>query len=136
MATAKNKTFESRTYALTLSPPARWGDIELMYDADRFLIRRMLNRCTDHYIMYPDMDKNDRLHYHGIVVVKDYIKWNKETKTRLKAHFNFIKVEYISSHWRHVTWLLYSKKEWHWLSDLLDRPIMPRRKNKVCRKTY
>lgn len=113
-------------YALTLSPPIRHGDAEYLYDSDRYLIRKILNRCTDHYIVYPEFDKTCRLHYHGILQVKDMIKFHKHTRKALKAHFNFILVEALPSYKDHLQYMLYMRKDWGKVQGLFDRPILPR----------
>lgn len=114
--------------ALTISPRPRLGDTTFHYDQDRFLIRKILNRCTDHYLIYPELDKNYRLHYHGVVFIKDKIKWFKSSKKTLEVHFGFIKVEVIPTFERHFGWIQYMRKDWWYCQEILETPILPRRK--------
>lgn len=124
MALRKKITHE--IYALTLSPPIRHGDAEYLYSGDKFLMRKILNRCTDHYMVYPEFDDSTRLHYHGTIIVKDIIKFHKHTKKMLKAHFNFIKLSKLKTFKDHLIWTYYMRKDWGINKVLFNRPVLPR----------
>jgi len=121
-------------YAVTLSPRIRHGDTELLYNQDRFMIRRILNRCTDHYLVYPEVDKQCRLHYHGVIKVKDKIKFHRKTRSALKGSFGFIKIEKLKTFRDKLQWLLYMRKDWGQLSELWIKPIIPRKRRLNLRR--
>lgn len=120
--------------ALTISPRLRLGDTCIQFNQDRFVIRKLLNRCTDHYMMWPELDRTYRLHYHGVVLIKDKYKWFKSCKKSLEMNLGYIKLSVITSFEDHLKWLLYSKKDQHWMKDLDMLPIKPRKLKRKPKK--
>lgn len=117
------------TYAITISPPQRIGQEyarvvnkvyryvqhkQIFHDDYRVIIgalRGSVNECK----IYPEISDNGRLHYHGIVVVCDYVKWKKRGLTRL-ARLGFCKLKPQPNE----KWLAYCKKEWEITKEVLE----------------
>lgn len=132
------------TYAITISPPQRIGQPyaivgnrqyhyitqkQIFHDDYRILIgalRGSVSKCK----IYPEISDNGRLHYHGTVVVKDYVKWKKRGLTRL-TRLGFIKVKPSPNE----KWGEYCKKEWEQTKEVLDleQPITEALLEQPCR---
>lgn len=119
-------------YFITISPPYRAMNPSILYQQDIYIIRQYLNRCSDHYILYPEFSKQSRLHYHGIIRITDLIKWHKQ-KPMFDKVLGFSKIDLIKSHKEHLRSLVYSMKEWPATSSLLKEPIIYK-SNKTLRK--
>ena len=65
-------------YFITISEKRRKGNPKVLYEHDKYDIRRYLNRCSSHYCLYPEFDITSRLHYHGFIKINDMIKWHKQ----------------------------------------------------------
>lgn len=124
--------------ALTISPKPRFGSALFHFYSDKDQIRKALNKCSDRYILYPEFDDGDRLHYHGCVIIKDPIKWYKSVKRDLQAFVGYIKTKRIKTHKLHVGWLLYSSKDWGYNQQIFEDPILPRtvRRRKMLIKLW
>lgn len=108
-------------FAITISPRYRSVKPETIYEEDKYALRRLLNRCSTHYMLYPEFDHSSRLHYHGVVQIADKIKFH-----RIKYLFDGIgwtKLDPIKSHRDHLRWLIYCQKEYAVTQQLLE-PIM------------
>lgn len=96
-------------WALTISPPMRTGKPTYHYVSDRNIMTHYLNTYSDHYIMYPEFTNDGRLHYHGIVYIKDKYKFY-HTKHYME-HIGFSMWKPLKTHKDHMTWLIYCLKE-------------------------
>lgn len=111
-------------YALTISPPARHYAKSIdLYNNDMEHIRRFLNKFSSYYCLYPEFDNKFRLHYHGLVYVKDKIKL-AHTKYLFDKGFGYTKFDIIKSFNDKLKWLLYSTKQWAENSHYFIAPIM------------
>lgn len=113
--------------ALTISPPHRPGKKqELLYYDDYFFIQQ-LELCSDHFMVYPEFDSNGRLHYHGVIDVKDQIKWFKKVLPTLQRKVGFTCVKKLGSHKDKIGWIVYMSKDWYTSKGVLslEKPIMP-----------
>lgn len=99
-------------YFITISPPHRKGSDKYNYRNDKHWIRHIcLRRCSKHFVIYPELSEDDRLHYHGIVRIDDYKKWYKQTKYKLTA-LGYISVKRIKDFKMHLDCLLYCMKNY------------------------
>lgn len=108
-------------YAITVSPSLRAIRPEILYQDDVHNLRRLLNQCSHHFILYPEFDSTSRLHYHGVVQIDDLIKLH-----RIKYKFDrigFTKVTRFKTFRDHLTYLLYCQKEFAVTSQLFE-PVL------------
>lgn len=98
--------------ALTISPP----DIKYM-TIKEILQRhmRVLSRIKCKFILYPELDKSGRLHYHGYIYKSD-IGYKEDLEVLKKI--GYIKIKDINNN---KGWLQYCKKEWKTTKKLLYR---------------
>lgn len=118
----------SKFFALTVSPRYRSIKPETLYEQDKYSLRRLLNRMSTHYILYPEFDKNSRLHYHGVVECHDLIKFH-----RIKYLFDNIgwtKLDPLKTFMDRLRFIIYCQKEFAVTHQLLD-PIMYKSLRKV-----
>lgn len=107
-------------YALTVSPPRRDRSPEYLYNGDKPVLIRQLNRCSEHYILYPEFDPNGRLHYHGVVKLTSKMSWGF-VKSTIESLIGFCCLKQIKTHGEHIGWLNYCRKDYD--SDKME-PIM------------
>lgn len=120
----------SAKFFITISPSYRSAAPKVLYAQDMFLIHKYLNPCSDHYILYPEFSDESRLHYHGIILFKDVIKFHK-TKHLIDKTIGFTKIVRLKSHEDHLRVLIYSMKGWPATRSLLGAPIMPKKNKKI-----
>lgn len=108
------------TYALTISPPARVQSPRHLYNSDRPYIQRHLNRCSSHYIMYPEFDKKGRLHYHGIILLNSLSSWGF-VKSTIDKNLGYCCLKRLPTFTDKLGWLLYCTKEHQ---EIMPPPIM------------
>lgn len=111
----------SRYYALTISPPYRDHSIKYLYKWDKPFIQKALNRCSRYYIMYPELDLQGRLHYHGVVRLTSLTSWGFVKRT-IDNDIGFACIKKIKGFKEHLGWLLYCRKE---DQTQLPKPILP-----------
>lgn len=102
---------KTRIYAITISPPIYRGRQEYIYEEHSVLIRRHLNKFSSYYLLYPEFSQDARLHYHGVIRIKDFIKYGK-TKHMLDRQVGYTNIKHLLSHIDHLRWLMYCKKEY------------------------
>lgn len=98
---------EIRKVALTVSPRLQLGNpINILREHCRIYFKDMLN--IGEFMLYPEFTDNGRLHYHGMVWIKDQIKWYKKTLPTLnqlgyvmvKNHIDDGWEDYILKNWQ------------------------------------
>lgn len=88
--------------ALTISPP----DIKhLTVNKIWILHKRVLSKVKSKFVLYPELDTNGRLHYHGYIHKEINLKEDLE----LIKSIGYIKVKEITD-WN--GWITYCSKEW------------------------
>ncbi len=120
-------------YLLTISPPYYVGNLLYKYSDDFFYLK-FLKRSCDRYLIYPEHDDNDRLHYHGIIHIKDHYKWYKSTKRKLSV-MGHIKVQKLKLFSDLLKASLYCSKDWslnntiypHLITTMTHNRIKPKR---------
>lgn len=115
--------------ALTISPPCRLVNQKpnianpqrRIYDSDKNVIKRALDKCSYDYTIYPEIDMTGRLHYHGIVNIGRIEDWKGKTLPRLKA-LGFVCVKMNPND----KWIDYCTKEWEQTRNILNirKPLM------------
>lgn len=118
------------SYAITISPPYKaYNSPSFLYNGDKPLITKYLNRFSNHYCIYPELDNNNRLHYHGIIDIKDMIKF-RHIKYEMDRILGFIKIDKFieknnKTKFQHkLTFLIYSMKQWPLNKDYFIKPII------------
>ncbi len=124
----------SSTYALTISPPPRRQGLSYLYRDDKPVIQKLLNRCSKHYIMYPEVDATGRLHYHGIVILNSLSSFGY-VKSKITNLIGFNCLKPIRALKDKIGWILYCQKEHQ---EVMPVPIMPHkfppgRAKRLCR---
>ncbi len=99
-------------FAITISPPPYYGNQFYKNEEDQKYFKRILKRASNHYLILPEWDVSDRLHYHGIIRVDNQYTWYKSSRSKFR-NVGFVKLERITSFKRHLGWLMYMKKEWY-----------------------
>jgi len=112
-------------YALTITPPYSVNSIRYDYYNHHKILKRYLNLCSSHYILYPEITTSGRLHYHAVIHLDDKIKWFKKSKNALKR-IGFVKLDPILTQLDHIRWLVYIRKEWPTTSGVigLEQPMI------------
>lgn len=99
----------SKRHEITISPRYRLKDPLTLLKEDKKIIRRYLNRFSKLYILYPEFDNKQRLHYHGMVEVHDKIKLFR-TKHLIDKNVGWTKIGAIATYNDQLKWLMYCKK--------------------------
>lgn len=105
-------------------------------------IKYLANCCNKLYI-YPELNQNGRIHYHGVLYITDKVKWYKSVLPKFKyTGFVMIKTE-INEHWDE-----YIKKDSAMMEEILeyklpiifekeiDKTWLQSRNNKVFKEKY
>lgn len=122
---------KTRTFAITISPRLWVGTPRYVHNNHIRPIRRYLNQISDHYCLYPELaDATARLHYHGVIVVKDYIKF-KHLKESFFRNIGMLKLDPLKDNMNHLRWLCYCMKEWAGNKRLFKEPIMYQRLSRL-----
>jgi len=118
----------TQNYALTISPPKRSdyksfrNPYAIQYIEDCSFIRSILayNKIY-RYILYPEFDDKQRLHYHGVMTL-DYTQ-----KTRVYKHamhklqqLGFVDIKPLYTFLDNLRWVIYMKKSFGFTSTVLD----------------
>ncbi len=110
-------------YAVTISPRPYIGNQVFKYrDDSKYIKKNVCKNMSKHYIFYPEFDKADRLHYHGIIRIDDKCKWYKQRRRRMQT-LGFMNLSKIKSFTEHLRYLLYCKKDWHINQRVFKKPI-------------
>ena len=99
------------TIAVTISPPRRDQSIRYSLKNDTYIIRRWMNRFSKHYMVYPELSPDMRLHYHGIAILTDPVKLYK-TKHIINRQLGFSMIKRINTFDNKLIWLIYCRKQW------------------------
>ncbi len=113
----------AKWFAITISPPPYYGNQFYKQEEDQKYFKRILKRASKHYLILPEFDKYDRLHYHGLIRVDNKYTWYKSSMNKFK-NVGFVKIERLTSFRRHLGWLMYMKKEW-----FINRPLIAHYEN-------
>lgn len=108
-------------YAVTISPPKRECTKEsYIFETDKSYIKRYLNKISSHYCLYPEYDLQGRLHYHGIITIKDWIKYHKQIHRLIQKNIGFIKLDKLLSFKDHLRYLIYAQKGFATARQIID----------------
>lgn len=120
-------------YAITISPlPRNYTSPIKLYYGDIYRIQRQLNKFSKHYCLYPELDINNRLHYHGIIHIDDMIKF-RHIKHIMDKELGFIKIDKFKTFKDKLKYLIYSMKQWPENNNYFQKPIIYERLKRGCR---
>lgn len=86
----------SETIAFTWSPnPKKFLGIDPKYQLmDTIMFISDLHHCSNNFIIYPELNSNGRIHYHGKIQISDKYKWFKKILPTFKYNgFVLIKTD-------------------------------------------
>lgn len=105
-------------YGITISPPLNDLDIYTGQEGIKRLLKVYIDcyisRLRSQILLYPELDKNNRLHFHGYIWKEDIGFYEHDIK--LLKKWCFIKLEDIKLTNR---WNKYISKEWHLTKSFL-----------------
>lgn len=104
--------------AITISPPNRidkYNSLDYIYKSDALYIDKYLRKCSIFYTIYPELDISGRLHYHGIITLKDRVKFYRAV---LPA-FNLLGFTLVKAVFEESKWLKYITKDWETTQKIL-----------------
>lgn len=111
-------------YSITISPPPMCKlKPQFEHGTYETTIRQILNKFSKQYIVYPEFDKKDRLHYHGVFRMDDKIAYLKN-KYLLFKQIGFTKCDKIEDFENKLRWLIYISKDWGQNKEIFEGPIM------------
>lgn len=118
----KNSPLEPiKCYGITItfkSPLERDFKPFSQYNYTRVYISKILGEsCVDFRIM-PEFTIQGRIHYHGILKIKNFAKWVRSTLPSLRAK-GFIKIETFKKQENHDRWVTYMYKSKDDTKDIL-----------------
>ena len=121
------------SFAITISPPLKTHSSPIkIHHGEIYRIQRSLNKFSHHYCLYPELDNNNRLHYHGIIHIDDMIKY-RHTKHIMDKELGFIKIDKFKSFKDKLRYLVYSMKQWPENKDYFIKPIIYERLKRGCK---
>ncbi len=103
--------FYTSMWSITISPKYKAIDPVVLHKNFQYSIRKYLNRFSRTYELYPEFDKNSRLHYHGWFKVHDKIKMHR-TKNKIDREIGFTKWDIIRTEKQYEGWIKYCTKEY------------------------
>lgn len=122
----------TNTYFITISPPPIPYSTRLAYISQKAHIRKYLNKCSNKYIIWPEVTEKDlRLHYHGIFHMASYQKWFNTTKHSLEL-IGFVKIKLIRTLAEHYRVQKYIRKDYYKVEGALP-VFMPKKIRRVKR---
>lgn len=103
------KLTELPVYALTqtLAPKHRHLDIKLQLAFMLFNLRKWLKPICSRYELWPEMHQDGNVHIHGILYVKDKIKYYKTLKSHVEK-VGFVTFKPVDDY---MKWLEYCRKD-------------------------
>lgn len=115
--------------AITISPPQTDNSPSFDYNTSYIPLLIIMKKCTSQFVLYPEVTEEGRLHYHGIMYVKDEINYYRECLPKLRNSYGFVKVRRINGHKGKLGWLMYCMKNWALCREIIgtDCPIYRRR---------
>lgn len=114
-------------WAFTLSPPSSYYVTPYMLYEDKILkLHKLLSKSCESFMIYPEYQQyTSRLHFHGVIKVKDIIKWHKSTRRHL-SRMGFVHCKGLVTHDDRLRWSIYMQKEFGLTKQILgiDQPMM------------
>lgn len=126
---------------LTVSPPPRPGRVVHQYLDDVVLLRHALRKIK-RWVIYPELDKKGRLHYHGILNCTDheYVSYYRVCLPTLEK-IGFIQTSRIDSFMENLRTVVYCQKQFALMKQLLwiEEPLISfsvKTKKGLCRHAF
>ncbi len=121
-------------YSITISPPARNRHLE-RYRAHRKIFRKYIKKCSNLWMLCPEFDVNERLHYHGVIRIDKLPNWYKKVRPKIET-LGYIDCKRIKTFKSHLRWLCYCYKKHHCIKELFPRCIPKHPKRLTTRNRY
>lgn len=118
---------------ITISPPPQLESPKDTYYKWYLPLIIYLKPATSRFILYPELDETGRLHFHGIITVKDWSKLYRSSYPWIRKNVGFIDVRKKANN--RLGWLLYCMKNWAHTQQILEitEPIYRKRvSTKMC----
>ncbi len=106
-------------FAITISPPPYAGNQFYKMFEDQKYFKLILKRASNHYIFWPEFDKMDRLHYHGIIRIDNQYSWYKSARRKF-SNVGYTHIKKLHNFTEHLRWLMYCTKEWFKNKPMID----------------
>lgn len=113
--------------AITISPPDRvskYNRLEGIYKMDKFSLNKKLRNCSKYFILFPEVDLQGRLHYHGVIKIDDQTKWYKSVLPYIRGTLGFVLLKPLKTTTDMLKWNIYSMKNWASMKDIFIEPII------------
>jgi hypothetical protein len=112
---------------ITISPPPQVESPKTTYFKWYIPLIIALKPATTMFVLYPELDETGRLHFHGIVYVKDWAKLFRHAYPWIRKNVGFIDIRKKANN--KLGWLMYCMKNWaRTQQDLeIDEPIYRKR---------
>lgn len=130
----KNQKIYNYKFAITISPPPRLAytknknQYKNLYMDDKLFIKNIMSYIkVPTYLLYPEFDDKQRLHYHGIINMNytQYVRYMKWAQFKIpKLGFTMLKP--IKTLNDNLEWIVYMSKNWNITKQILEisRPLM------------
>lgn len=123
-------TIKGLRLAITISPPDQVDSPKDLYSNWYIDLIKYLKPSTERFCLYPELQHpTGRLHYHGMLTLKDDIKFYRHTLPGIRRHIGYVKIKKIKNE---LPWLIYCMKEWAYTQQTLNikEPVYRKRINK------
>ncbi len=127
-----------KLYSITISPPPVTHRHLIRYKAHRKIFRKYIKKCSYHWMLIPEFDVNERLHYHGVIRIDKLQNWYKKVRPKLEQ-IGFISCKRINSFTNHLRWLCYCYKDckaYYSIKELFPRCIPKHPISLTTRRRY
>lgn len=104
------KNYTVKQYGITQTfrnPLERTHSVRAQYYYTRVMLSKYLGESCDDFVIYPEFTIQGRIHYHGLLTIKNYVKWVRDTLPRLRK-LGFVKMETFKDN--PDNWITYMKK--------------------------
>lgn len=108
--------------ALTLTYKAHSGaDPVWQFKTTKEDLSSLLNSCATDWKMYPELTTDGNLHYHGILAIRDKVKWYKKVLPTFKRN-GFVKLKKVFDL---DEWIAYCRKDLKLMKKILEYRQIP-----------
>lgn len=124
--------------ALTISPPHSIMSPKYLYQQERRYLEKVIRTFSKKYIVYPEIDDQGRLHYHGLFTIHDKIKYFNYGLLKLKQlprqvtkystqNQAYVCIKPSKTVEQRIGWIVYMSKDFYTSRKVLDivEPIYP-----------
>lgn len=142
----KSYNLVSKLSAITVSPPPRtsmYATNVNLYIEDKNMLEKLLRKAFHHFILYPEMDNDNRLHFHGTLGhCYDSIAFHRTVYPKMQR-LGYVKMKPLLTEWDNLNWNIYCLKSWAVSRDVLRasgelqcEPIYPHKLKRTPRVSH